>query len=90
MNATKELNFSSLSRWQKPVDDGRTFCRKHPGSRYDPKKYSGCFVCYIKKQGLVGCDHCRFGYRKPHFDKCYWCFSQENQQPSTNGRQRES
>ena len=40
MNATKELNFSSLSRWQKPVDDGRTFCRKHPGSRYDPKMIS--------------------------------------------------
>ncbi len=89
METTNGPNFSSLSQWQKPVDDGRTFCKKHPGSRYDPKKHSGCFVCYINKHELVPCDHCRFGYRKPQFDKCYLCFSQESQQASKVGKELE-
>ena len=89
MKKKKGPDFSSLSQWQEPADDGRTFCRKHIGHRYDPKKHTGCFLCYIKKQGLVSCDHCQFGYRKPQYEKCYPCFFNERQQNERNGAQKD-
>jgi hypothetical protein len=78
MNVSKRPNFSSLKRWRSSVDDGRTWCRKHLSHTYDPTKHDGCFLCYIERHGLVGCDYCQYGYRKPEFDKCYHCFKRES------------